>query len=252
VGAADPLDASPLARAVRLEYDRLIRMQKVEQRALETDGASAEPVYRMVARALRESGAPRGTLVDVGCGRGALHAWVRDACSRYVGVDVVRYAGFPADGELVLMNLDSGHISLPDGCADVVVCAETIEHVENPRLLVRELVRLARPGGYLFVTTPNQLSLASVLCLLGRGQFQWFQRAPGLYPAHITALLPIDLERIAEESGLEDIAIDYSGTGRVPFSPRPWPAAFGSPRGSRGRLFSDNVLVRGRKRLPRE
>ncbi len=225
-------------------------MENVEQRALETDGASAEPVYRMVARALEASGAPRGTVVDVGCGRGGLHGWIRGACARYVGVDVLRYTGFPADGELVLMDLDTGRVPLPDAFADVVVCAETIEHVENPRLLMRELVRLARPGGYLFVTTPNQLSLASVLCLLRRGQFQWFQRAPGLYPAHITALLPVDLERIAAECGLQEIAIDYSGTGRVPFSPRPWPRALGASQGSRGRLFSDNVLVRGRKPSP--
>jgi SAM-dependent methyltransferase len=201
----------------------------------------------MIRRALRASGAPRGTLLDVGCGRGELYGWVRDDCTRYVGVDVVRHEGFPEGAELVLMNLDTGSVPLPDGVADVVVCAETIEHVENPRLLVRDLARLARPGGYLFVTTPNQLSLASVLCLLGRGQFQWFQASPGLYPAHITALLPIDLERIAAECGLEDIAIDYSGTGRVPFSARPWPAGVGAAHGARGRLFSDNVLVRARK-----
>ncbi len=222
-------------------------MRNAEERALETHGASNEAVYRMLERALRASGAARGTLVDVGCGRGALHAWLSEAYARYIGVDVVRHDGFPADAELVLMNLDSGTLPLADGSADVVVCAETIEHVENPRLLVRELVRIARPGGYLFVTTPNQLSLASLLCLLGRGQFQWFQQAPGLYPAHITALLPADLERIAAECGLEEIALDYSGTGRVPFSARAWPGVVGARDGRRGRLFSDNVLVRGRK-----
>jgi SAM-dependent methyltransferase len=222
-------------------------MQNAEERALETHGGSNDAVYRMIERSLRASGAPRGTLVDVGCGRGELHAWLRDAYERYVGVDVIRHAGFPAGAELVLMNLDAGKIPLADASAEVVVCAETIEHVENPRLLMRELVRITRPGGQLFVTTPNQLSLASVLCLLGRGQFQWFQRAPGLYPAHITALLPIDLERIAAECGLEQIALEYSGAGRVPFSARPWPAVVGAARGPRGRLFSDNVLVRGHK-----
>ena len=222
-------------------------MQNAEERALETHGGSNDAVYRMLGRALRASGAARGTLVDVGCGRGTLHAQLSEAYARYIGVDVVRHEGFPAEAELVLMNLDSGRLPLADGSADVVVCAETIEHVENPRLLMRELVRIARPGGYLFVTTPNQLSLASLLCLLGRGQFQWFQQAPGLYPAHITALLPVDLERIAAECGLEEIALDYSGMGRVPFSARAWPAAVGARSGGRGRLFSDNVLVRARK-----
>lgn len=222
-------------------------MQNAEERALETHGASNDAVYRMVERAVRASGAARGTLVDVGCGSGALHARLSETYARYIGVDVIRHDGFPVSAELMLMDLDSGKLPLGDHSADVVVCAETIEHVENPRLLMRELVRIARPGAHIFVTTPNQLSLASVLCLLGRGQFQWFQRAPGLYPAHITALLPMDLERIAAECGLEHIALDYSAAGRVPFSARPWPSVVGAPRGPRGRLFSDNVLVRGRK-----
>jgi SAM-dependent methyltransferase len=223
-------------------------MPDVERRANETHGESSTGVYRMVADALAPGTAPHGVLIDVGCGRGELRTWVRDRCTRYVGVDVIRHAGFPADGELVLANLDGGAVPLPDASADVVVSAETIEHVENPRALVRDLVRLTRPGGLVLVTTPNQLSLASLICLAGRGQFQYFQRAPGLYPAHITALLPIDLERIFAECGLSEIELRYSADGRVPFSERRWPARLPAASGPRGRLFSDNVLVRGRKR----
>ena len=73
--------------------------------------------------------------------------------------------------------------ALPDGCADAVVAVETIEHVENPRAFVRELTRLARPGGLVVVTTPNQLSLLSLLTLVTKGQFNAFEEAPGLYPA---------------------------------------------------------------------
>jgi 2-polyprenyl-3-methyl-5-hydroxy-6-metoxy-1,4-benzoquinol methylase len=222
-------------------------MQDVEDRARQTHGGSSPAVYRMVADALAARGGRYRTVLDVGCGRGELFAWVRGRCDRYVGVDVVRHEGFPAGAELVLMNLDGGSVPLPDQTADAVVCAETIEHVENPRLLMRELARLLRPGGVLLVTTPNQLSLASLLCLVGRGQFQWFQQAPGLYPAHITALLPVDLERIAREAGLEQIEISFSAAGRVPFSPNPWPAVLPARKGPRGRLFSDNVLLSARK-----
>jgi len=222
-------------------------MHDVEDRARQTHGGSSPAVYRLVAEALRTSGARRGTLLDVGCGRGELLGWLADECERYVGVDVVRHAGVPASAELVLMNLDGGAVPLPDATAEVVVCAETIEHVENPRRLLRELVRLLRPGGLLLATTPNQLSLSSLLCLVGRGQFQWFQQSPGLYPAHISALLPIDLERIARESGLERVELLYSGAGRVPLSDRAWPSGLSSRSGRRGQLFSDNVLVRAHK-----
>jgi 2-polyprenyl-3-methyl-5-hydroxy-6-metoxy-1,4-benzoquinol methylase len=222
-------------------------MLDAERRAQETLGGSTPAVHALVLHALEETRAPVGTLLDVGCGAGELRATLSGKYTRYVGIDIVRHAGFPDGAELVLMNLDSGSVPLPDGYADAVVCAETIEHVENPRLLVRELVRLLRPGGFLFVTTPNQLSLASLLCLAARGEFQYFQESPGQYPAHITALLPIDLARMATECGLDQVELCYSARGRVPFSPLRWPSALAARTGRRGQLFSDNVLVRGRR-----
>lgn len=222
-------------------------MTSVVDRAVESAGTSNEAVYRLVARALRKHRPKTETLVDVGCGRAELHGFLGGEVARYVGVDVLRHPGYPAELELVLVDLDSGRVPLEDALADAVVSAETIEHVENPRALMRELVRLTRPGGWVFVTTPNQLSAASLLCLLARGQFQYFQQGPGLYPAHITALLEIDLRRIAAECGLVDIEVMYSAAGRIPFSAHPWPERLGAAHGFRGRAFSDNVLVCGRK-----
>lgn len=211
------------------------------ERARASHGTSGEAIYRLVARTIRDRHAGGGTLVDVGCGTGALWDFARDRFDRYAGVDVVRYEGFPADGAFHEVDLETGRVPLPDGSADVVVAVEAIEHVENPRAFVRELARLARPGGLVVVTTPNQLSLLSKLTLVLRNQFNAFQEAPGLYPAHLTALLEVDLLRIARESGLADPATRFTDSGRVPFSPWHW------PRGFRGRAFSDNVLLEARR-----
>jgi len=224
-------------------------MIDVEERAKESGGTSSLAVYGMLAAAIADRGLRGGTLVDVGCGSGDFARELPAGAFRYVGVDVVRHPGFPPELELVEANLDRDRIPLADGHGDVVVSAETIEHVENPRALMRELVRLVRPGGWVFVTTPNQLSLASLLCLLARGEFQYFQKAPGMYPAHITALLEVDLRRIAEECSLVEVDVAYSASGRVPFTPRPWPRPLAARRGLRGRTFSDNVLVCGMKPL---
>ena len=224
-------------------------MMDVEERARESEGGSSSAVYAMIAAAMVERGLTGGRLVDVGCGVGTLAGALPRGDFHYVGVDVVAHPAFPPELELVRANLDRESIPLPDGSVDIVVSAETIEHVENPRALMRELVRLLRPGGWVFVTTPNQLSAASLLCLLARGEFQYFQRAPGMYPAHITALLETDLRRIAEECSLVNVDALYSGLGRVPFTPRRWPNALGARRGFRGRAFSDNVLVCGMRPL---
>ena len=132
-------------------------------------------------------------LVVVAAGYGL---YISDRVDCYLGVDVVRYDGLPEGIEFIPFDLDSGKVSLADGSADLVCAVEVIEHLENPRAFVRELVRLAKPGGFVIVTTPNQLSLLSKLTFILKNQFNAFQEAPGLYPAHITALLEIDLIRI--------------------------------------------------------
>lgn len=214
----------------------------VEERARRSLGSSGEAIYRMVANAIATRHTGGGTLLDVGCGSGRLWPFVRGDFDRYVGVDAVRYDGFPAEGEFHAADLDAGHVPLADALADVVAAVETVEHLENPRAFVRTLVRLAKPGGWVIVTTPNQLSATSRLSLLMRGQHQAF--GEGSYPAHITALLEVDLRRIAAECGLSDVAVEYSGSARVPLTGRHYPRALARlwPRG-----LSDNVLLAGRK-----
>jgi 2-polyprenyl-3-methyl-5-hydroxy-6-metoxy-1,4-benzoquinol methylase len=221
----------------------------VEERARLSAGQSATVIHDAVVQALTERGVRARCLVDVGCGTGSLRARVQSLCERYVGADAIRHDGFPAGAEFVLANLDAGRVALPDGACDVVACIETIEHVENPRGLMRELVRLTAPGGWLVVTTPNQLSVLSKLSLLSKNEFVHFQERPGLYPAHISALLEVDLVRMCRENQLEDIAVRYSGRGRVPFTGRDWPSPLRAGCGAKGRAFSDNVLVVARKPL---
>jgi 2-polyprenyl-3-methyl-5-hydroxy-6-metoxy-1,4-benzoquinol methylase len=215
----------------------------VEVRARQSLGVSNAAIYRMVAAALSRLRAS-GVLFDVGCGSGRLYEAVGSRFSRYVGVDVIRYDGFPAAAEFVALDLERGAVPLPDGGADVVTAVETIEHLENPRAFLRELVRLTRPGGWVVVTTPNQLSLLSKLTLVFKNQFNAFQ--DGSYPAHLTALLEIDLRRIAAECGLAEVNVTYSGEGRIPGAPWHYPRFL-----SRWffRALSDNVLLCGRRPL---
>jgi len=219
----------------------------VEERARLSAGGSDAVIHDAVLAVLTERGVHARRLLDVGCGTGRLRGSVQGICESYVGADAIRHDGFPADAEFVLTNLDTGRVALADGSCDVVACVETIEHVENPRALMRELVRLATPGGWLVVTTPNQLSVLSKLTLLSKNEFVHFQERPGLYPAHISALLEVDLVRMCRENGLEDVAVRYSGHGRMPLTPRDWPSLFRATSGPKGRAFSDNVLVIGRK-----
>jgi hypothetical protein len=124
----------------------------------------------------------------------------------------------------------------------VVVAVETIEHLENPRAFVRELTRLAGPGGWVVVTTPNQLSMLSKLTLAVKNQLNAFQA--GSYPAHLTALLEVDLRRIAAGCDWIDLIVAYTQSGRNPKTTKHGPQWLSR---SFPRAVSDNVLLLGRK-----
>jgi SAM-dependent methyltransferase len=114
-----------------------------------------------VAAALRERGGSYDMLVDLGCGRGDGPHYLEGMYKAYVGCDAVRYEGFPDASSIGfrLIDLNRTPYPLDDASASAVVAIETIEHLENPRALLREMARIVRPGGWIVVTTPNQLSL---------------------------------------------------------------------------------------------
>ncbi len=214
----------------------------VVSRARASLGTSNLAIYQMVAEALRSRNIQGGTFVDIGCGSGGLYPFLQDRCSQYVGVDLVRYDGFPAGLEFHEANLDADEWELPPIEADVVVAVETIEHLENPRAFFRQLVRIAKPGGWVIVTTPKQVSLLSKLTLLLKNEFNAFRDSA--YPAHITALLEIDLRRIAQECKLTDVGTAFSLRGRLPGLSWHFPKFL-----SRwfSRSLSDNILAIGRR-----
>lgn len=204
-------------------------------------GSSNDAIYEMVRSAVARRHPGGGLLIDAGCGNGQLWQYLRDCFSRYIGLDSIGYGKFPAEGDYRKLNFDQDSVDEFEGAAEVIAAVEVIEHLENPRLFFRKLIKMAKPNGLIVVTTPNQLSLLSLLTLLLKNQFNAFREAPGLYPAHLSALLEIDLRRIAAECGLADVEILYSNSGRFPGLSLRWPRWF------RGRLFSDNVGLIARK-----
>jgi 2-polyprenyl-3-methyl-5-hydroxy-6-metoxy-1,4-benzoquinol methylase len=211
------------------------------ERALLSRGASEDPIHHAAADLLRRRAA-RGVVVDVGCGVGRFRSIAADVAREYVGVDVVRHGGLPPEVRFLGADLEREPIPLPPASADVVVAIETIEHLENPRAFCRELARVLRPGGWLVITTPNQLSLLSLLSLIARNRFAAFPDAG--YPVHCSALLPNDLLRMARECGLSRAELAFTASGRIPLTPVHYPRTL-------SRLFpkrlSDNVLLVARK-----
>ena len=162
-------------------------------------GTSGNAIYAMIERVIAERGL-QGRILDYGAGVGQLTRRLI-ALGRFQSVSATDIMAVPTDldGRAEWMEQDL-NVPLPghDDAFDVVVAAEVIEHLENPRFMIREIFRLLRPGGTAIVTTPNNESWRSLIALLVRGHFMAFGETG--YPAHITALLRKDLTRIFQEA----------------------------------------------------
>jgi SAM-dependent methyltransferase len=97
--------------------------------------------------------------LDLGCGDGRLSAEL-DA-SELTAADVSAVALERArrrlpDARIVELEPDAP-LPFGDGKFDLVLCAETLEHVRDVQLLVSEVRRVLRPGGTFALTTPANL-----------------------------------------------------------------------------------------------
>ena len=57
-------------------------------------------------------------------------------------------------------SLDLEAIARPDACYDLVICNHVLEHVKHDRQGFRELLRIARPDGFVQVTVPTPYTRA--------------------------------------------------------------------------------------------
>lgn len=90
----------------------------------------------------------------------------------------------------------AGPLPYPDGHFDYVFSIEGIEHFGNPWTFVRDLCRVLRPGGRLFISTPNTFSVDARLKYLVSGYFPRFR--PLMQEPHKVMDQPIDDAHISQ------------------------------------------------------
>lgn len=182
--------------------------------ALASGGYSHDVIYK--AALSNFSGRAQGRILDYGAGVGHFTALLSKVFpeARVMGADIMeRPAGAPAAVDWVQGDLNAD-LPLEPGLFDAIFSLEVIEHLENPRHMFREIHRLLRPGGVAVVTTPNIRSLRSLVSFALKGCFGQFDDTN--YPAHITPISPLDMERAAQEAGLTRTRSFFTDLGKMP------------------------------------
>jgi methionine biosynthesis protein MetW len=143
-------------------------------------------------------------VLDLGCGDGAMLAHLQSTrgCSGYgIEIDDANLLACVRRGvNVIQLNLDQGLALFGDQSFDVVLQIDTLQHLRNAQVMLRETVRVGRIGIVAFPNFahwPNRLSvLRGRMPVTRRLPYQWYDTPNIRVGTHA------DLALLAQRSGL--------------------------------------------------
>ena len=105
-------------------------------------------------------------VVDVGCGGGGNSFFCARFAAELIAVDIDPRAVATLAERLRAANIARYRVEVSDGnplpiesqIADKVICTEVLEHVDDVKQFLRELVRIGKPGAQYLLSVPDPLS----------------------------------------------------------------------------------------------
>jgi SAM-dependent methyltransferase len=169
---------------------------------------AAPGVHEYAVSLVRAALPEGGRILEVGSGCGALALRLRDA-----GFDMVPTDLDPPHEWIFRLDLDNPEWTDDTrGPFDMVVCVETLEHVENPRQVLRSIRSLLTVGDQLLVSTPNITHPHSRLKMFLRGAPYIFGPKHYYQPGHISILPDWMLTEHVRLAGFDQIEVTTGGS----------------------------------------
>ena len=96
-------------------------------------------------------------VLDLGCGTGYGTAELAGALPDVYAIDRISPNADARHPRARFVRADLNGMPLRDGCFDLIVSFQVIEHLEDPSHYLDTIARTLRPGGVALITTPNLL-----------------------------------------------------------------------------------------------
>ena len=163
----------------------------------------------------------RGTVLDVGCGRGELLWAAREAGWEFEGVDPSAEHLAWGRGHLGISGrlgtlTDAG---FPAERFDAVIMSSVLEHLYDPFATLREVWRVLKPGGVFYFDAPNEDGLymrMGNLYMRAQGRDWVVSLAPTFPPFHVQGFNPTSLHRLLQRAGFDVLEFHVSGITSPP------------------------------------
>jgi SAM-dependent methyltransferase len=206
------VNPQPAAEEIPAFYDNMYLSDSEDEVAARGLGYTERQLRRIVRR--RKPGG--GTLLDIGCGFGAVLAEM----ARYpewslTGVEIGQKAVAYADNRVPSAEIFSGTVDDVDfapGQFDCILMITVLEHVKDPKGVLERVARWLAPGGLLVVQVPHVAPYIRLKRYLP--QIPIFFEAP----RHLFDFSPKTLARYVEHIGCEGLKIDVA----VPYACNTW------------------------------
>jgi SAM-dependent methyltransferase len=191
-----PVPVKGVAQHYELDADNYFQHHDLEGKAL---GARA-----MMTRAEQLTGG-KGKILDIGAGRGELLRAACEAGWSAVGIEPsASFAEYAAQYSGAQIKREPLEQHFPDASFDVVVLSAVLEHLYDPDDIIKEIARILRPGGALFLDVPNEQGLyfqVGNLYQRLRGRDWTVNLAPTFEPFHVFGFNPVALRRLVAKHG---------------------------------------------------
>jgi len=153
----------------------------------------------------------KGTMLELGCGRGDVLRGARDAGWSVCGIEMTPQFADEAEARgIEVERSDIESARLLDRQFDAIMFAAVLEHLYRPMEVLRRARRALTDDGVIFIDVPNEDSLALAagnLYMRARGRDWAVNLSPTFPPYHVVGFTPASLRRALEASGFDVIEL---------------------------------------------
>jgi SAM-dependent methyltransferase len=160
----------------------------------------------------------KGRILDLGCSPGHNTMILAKMGIKVVGIDLNKHylAKYNPSWfhlfDLIFCNVERSDLPFRNDSFDYVLFTEVLEHIaiKKPSVIISEIYRVLRPGGVLYLTTPNVAHWTNIVALLLNKNIFWNpSNFYGSLDRHNREYTSPEVVDALTDGGFKDIQLDF-------------------------------------------